>query len=185
MLYPSSISATLYTIGNGRRCWKFAYRCDASEATTTQPRLVHTRAICKPGRMASHAMQRQSRNQLRIAIVEDGLVGEHVLHHHLNVREVEGLPQRLVAHAAASCVRQVAILHMKSRVRETVEIAGVIVMQMRQDDVGHLLGVHADQRAVRPPDCAAGRAYGESLLPARIRNRPGSVQSLRRSTQTK
>ena len=34
---------------------------------------------------------------------------------------------------------------MKSRVRKTVEIARVIVVQMRQDDVGYLTGIHADQ----------------------------------------
>ena len=45
------------------------------------------------------------------------------------------MPHHAVAHAAPGRVAHLAVLQMKPRVGETIEIAGVVVMQMGDDDV--------------------------------------------------
>jgi hypothetical protein len=63
----------------------------------------------------------------------------------LNVFEVEGRSERLVAHASAGRVRHVAVLQMESRARKAIEIARMVIMKMGQNDVGHLIGIHLEQ----------------------------------------
>ena len=128
------------------------------------------------GRMPSDAMHSESGRQFRIALVEHGFAGEDVLHHGDNVADVEGRAQRRMTHAPASAVCHLAILQMKARIRETIEIAGVIVMQMGQDDVGHVGCIDADRRQrirrvaqqVALPSC--GRLLRESGV-----DQPGAV----------
>src|SRR5260370_11596127 len=50
-----------------------------------------------------------------------------------------------MAHAAAGARRHLAFLKVVGRVREKVEIAGVVVMHVRDDHVGHLRRVDADR----------------------------------------
>ncbi len=74
---------------------------------------------------------------------------------------------------------------MKARVGKPVEIPRVIVVQMRQNYVGDLLGVQPDQRQrVRRIPQQVTLAPSRPL-PARSRVSTRYVQSLRRSTQTK
>src|SRR5260370_14885732 len=51
-----------------------------------------------------------------------------------------------MAHAAAGAIRHLAFLNVVGRVREQVEIAGVVVMHVRDDHVGPLRGADADRR---------------------------------------
>ena len=99
--------------------------------------------------------------------------------------DIEWQPQQLMAHAPAGSISHLAILNVKTRIRETVEITRVIVMQMRQDHVGHLSGIDTDQRqrvrriAQQVALAPRRRFLGESRID------PGTCNRFRRSTQTK
>ena len=56
------------------------------------------------------------------------------------------MPQHAVAHAAPGRVAHLAVLQMKPRVGEAIEIAGVVVMQMGDDHVANGVGRHAEIR---------------------------------------
>ena len=56
------------------------------------------------------------------------------------------MPQHAVAHAAPGRVAHLAVLQMKPRVGEAIEIAGVVVMQMGDDDVLDRVGLDAEIR---------------------------------------
>ena len=114
-------------------------RDDDPAAARPNPRDLQAR------RMTADAVQGQPRHKLGVAIVEDSFVGIDVPQHHLNIFKVERAAKHLVAHVAAGRIGHVAILEMKARARQTVEIAGVIVMQMRDDDVGDLVGIDVEQ----------------------------------------
>lgn len=58
-------------------------------------------------------------------------------HHLRDVLDRERMSQQSVAHAAAGRVSHLALLKMEARVRKTIEIAGMVVMQMRHDDVAN------------------------------------------------
>src|SRR5450631_479738 len=56
------------------------------------------------------------------------------------------MPLRAKAHAAPGGVAHLAVLQMKSRIGEAIEIAGVVIMQMRDDDVLEAVGLYAETR---------------------------------------
>ena len=56
-------------------------------------------------------------------------------HHQRDMFDRERMPQQAVAHAAPGRVAHLAILQMEPRIGEAIEIAGVVVMQMGDDDV--------------------------------------------------
>ena len=56
------------------------------------------------------------------------------------------MPQHAVAHAAPGRVAHLAVLQMEPRVGEAIEIAGVVVVQMGDDDVLDRVGLDAETR---------------------------------------
>ena len=58
-----------------------------------------------------------------------------VAHHRRDMLDRKRMPQHAIAHAAPGRVAHLAVLQMEPRVGEAIEIAGVVVMQMRDDDV--------------------------------------------------
>ena len=75
------------------------------------------------------------------------------------------MPKQAVAHAAPGRVAHLAVLQMEARVREAVEIAGVVVMQVSDDDVADRLRGHAKtfqriDRIQRQLAGAQGRLFG-------------------------
>ena len=56
------------------------------------------------------------------------------------------MAQRAEAHAAPGGVAHLAVLQMKSRIGKAIEIAGVIVMQMGDDDVPDVVGLDPEAR---------------------------------------
>ena len=66
-----------------------------------------------------------------------------VTHHQRDVLDRKRMPEHAGAHAAPGGVAHLAILQMEPRMGETVEIAGVIVMQMGDDDVPDAVGLDA------------------------------------------
>ena len=85
--------------------------------------------------MAADPMQRHSgRNFAFVGMKRDALA-EHVAHHQGHMLHRERMPQRSETHAPPGGVAHLAILQVKPRVRKQIKIAGVVVMQMGNDDV--------------------------------------------------
>ncbi|MNL03266.1 hypothetical protein D3C87_1237970 [compost metagenome] len=100
-------------------------------------------------RVAADLEQFDAWQQLPIAFMEDHPVfidapdqGDHVLH---RVR----MPQGLKAHAAAGGVVHLVVLHMETRLRQAVQIARVIVVQVGEHHMLHIFGLHAQGRKRR------------------------------------
>ena len=85
--------------------------------------------------MAADPMQRDAGRDLAIAVMKGDALAVDVTHHQRHVIRRERMPQCAVAHAAPGGVAHLAVLQMKPRVGEAVEIAGVVVMQMGDDHV--------------------------------------------------
>ena len=78
--------------------------------------------------------------------MEGDALAEDVAHHQRHMLHRKRMPQRAKAHAAPGGVAHLAILQMKPRVRKQIEIAGMVVMQMGDDDVLDRLGRDAEAR---------------------------------------
>ena len=75
-------------------------------------------------------------------------------------------------HAAAGRVGHVAVLKMESRARDTVEIPGMVIMEMSHDDVTHTIGVNVEesQRVDRRSEKIAAPAGGGLLVESSVDN---------------
>src|SRR4030088_228767 len=91
-------------------------------------------------------MQRHARRDLAIAVVESNPFAEDVADHHRDVLHRKRMSQRAEANAAPGGVAHLAVLQMKPRLGKAVEIAGVVEMQMGDDDVLDAVGVDAKAR---------------------------------------
>ena len=102
--------------------------------------------------MAADAMHGHPGRDLAFAGMEGDAVAIDMPHHGRDVLDRERMPQHAVAHAAPGGVAHLAILQMKARIGEAVEIAGVVVMQMRDHDIPDAVGLDAKRGRARPPD---------------------------------
>ncbi|MNV46430.1 hypothetical protein D3C71_1382630 [compost metagenome] len=73
------------------------------------------------------------------AVVDAPDQRDHVFHR-------VGMAQRFKAHAAAGGIVHFAILHMKTRVGQQIQIARMVVMQVGQHHMLHVFGLHAQRR---------------------------------------
>ena len=96
--------------------------------------------------MAADAMHRHARRDLAVAGMEGDALAIDMADHRGDMLDRKRMPQHAVAHAAPGRVAHLAVLQMKPRVREAVEIAGVVVMQMGDDDVLDAVGLDAEIR---------------------------------------
>ena len=85
--------------------------------------------------MAADPVHGHVGRDLAFAGVEGDALAIDVAHHLRDMLDREGMTQESVAHAAPGRIGHLAILQVEARVGETVEIAGVVVMQMGDDDV--------------------------------------------------
>ena len=75
-----------------------------------------------------------------------------------DVLDLEGMRQPRISHVAPGGIGQLALLKMEARVRKPVEIAGMVVMQMGEDDI--LDRIHIDvERAERLHRTAQERPF--------------------------
>ncbi len=95
--------------------------------------------------MSADSVHGEAGGEFVIAVVECGALGIDVADHLKDVFEIERRTQHAMTHRAAGGERHLAILKMKARQREAVEIAGVIVMEMGDNDVGDAFGIDADE----------------------------------------
>ncbi len=96
--------------------------------------------------MAADPMQRDAGRDLAVAGMERHPLAEDMAHHQRDMLHRKRMPQRPKTHAAPGGVAHLAILQMKSRVRKQIEIAGVVIMQMSDDDVLDRIGQYAEAR---------------------------------------
>ena len=80
-------------------------------------------------------MHRHAGRDLAVAGMEGDALAIDMADHGRDVLDRKRMPQHAVAHAAPGRVAHLAFLQMKPRVGEAIEIAGVVVMQMGDDDV--------------------------------------------------
>ena len=96
--------------------------------------------------MATHPMQRHARRNFALAGMKGDALAEDVTHHQRDMFNRKRMPQRPETHAAPGGIVHLAILQVKTRIRKQVEIAGVIVMQMGNNDVLDIAGPDAEAR---------------------------------------
>jgi hypothetical protein len=73
-------------------------------------------------------------------------LAEDVTHHQRHVIHRKRMPQGAVAHAAPGGIAHLAVLQMKPGIGEAIEIAGVIVVQMGDDDVPDVVSLDPEGR---------------------------------------
>lgn len=120
------------------------------------------------GGMAAEAVHGEAGREFIIAVVEDGSFRIDVTDHLQDVFEVERRAEFAMGHQAAGGEGHFAILKMKAGDGKAVEIAGVVVVEMRDDYFGDAIGIDADEAQgidgmAKPFALAAdGRFIGEA-----------------------
>ena len=108
------------------------------------PPRAHPHALQAP-RVTADAVDADARRHLLRSVVEDHAAGEDLAHHRHHVFDLEGPADHLVTHAAPGGVRHLAVLQVVSRARKEVVVAGVVVVQVGDDDVLDLARIDADR----------------------------------------
>ena len=93
--------------------------------------------------MAADPMHGHAGGDLAIAGMKGDALAIDMAHHQRDMLDRKRMPEHAGAHAAPGRVAHLAILQMEPRMRKTVEIAGVIVMQMADDNVPDAVGLDA------------------------------------------
>ena len=91
-------------------------------------------------------MHRHAWRDFAVAGMEGDAFAVDMAHHRGDVLDRKRMPQHAVAHAAPGRVAHLAVLQMKPRVREAIEIAGVVIVQVGDDHVANRAGGHAEIR---------------------------------------
>ena len=100
--------------------------------------------------MAADQVQRYPRREFHVAVVKDDPSGIDVAHHlHYLIRLVGG-GEKAVRHVAPRRIHHFLILQVKARFGKEIEVADVIVMQVRDDDILHLVRIHPQFRQAFP-----------------------------------
>jgi hypothetical protein len=100
-------------------------------------------------RMAADRMQADTRCELDWPVVEPHSSREVQPYEADDILDFESPCEVLVPHVAAGRVVQLGFLQMKLRRREALEGAGVVVVQMGQDNILYRAGINSDQRQRR------------------------------------
>src|SRR5207245_4091974 len=96
-------------------------------------------------RVAAHMMHGDTRNDLGISIVELHLRAVNQAHHRKYSLQIVGMRKERLGHVTTRRKRHLALLEMKTCTRKQVQIARVVVMQMRDYDVFDLRAIDAQQ----------------------------------------
>jgi hypothetical protein len=124
----------------------------------------------KPVRMAADVVESEAGIQRVGRGPEADAVGEQPVDHRLDVLGGEGLAEFGVAHAAARAERQLALLDVEACPRKEIVVPGVIVVQVRQDDVLDQPGLDADpvEPVLSGPHDRPAALRGHAPVEARI-----------------
>src|SRR5713101_8852503 len=119
--------------------------------------------------MARSKMQRQPWGKIYIALVQFESALEVEPHHADDILLFEAMAEIRVAHMAPGGEGDFAFLEVEARVRQLVKVADVIVVQMRQNDIGDRIRVNIELSQ------ALDRTAQEPAFPARrgFRREPG------------
>src|SRR4051812_42811673 len=99
----------------------------------------------QPRRMTGCRVEGQARREFGVAMIEHDPARIVQPHHPADVLDLEGMRQPLIAHVTPGGISQFALLKMKSRRREAVEIADMVVVQMGEDHILDAIGVDAER----------------------------------------
>src|SRR6201996_8103687 len=94
--------------------------------------------------MSADPMHGHARSHFAVAGIEGDALAIDVTPHLRHVLDRKRMPQQPVAHAAAGRIGHFALLQVKARIGKAVEIAGMVVMQMRDDDILDSVGPNAE-----------------------------------------
>ena len=89
----------------------------------------------QPSGVTTNVMYRQARGDLRVAVMELHAPRVDVADHGHDFIDLVRMREKIDGHVAPRGVGQFAILQMKTRSWKQVEIANMIVMKMRDDDI--------------------------------------------------
>jgi len=95
--------------------------------------------------VAAEVVQRHAGGELVGALVEHHALAVDQAHHADHLLDLEAVRQVVVAHVAAGGELHLGVLQVEARLRELVEGADVVVVQVRDDHVAHLGGVDVEQ----------------------------------------
>jgi hypothetical protein len=118
---------------------------------------VHAYGL-KPRGVAADAVHADAGRDLLVAIVEHHAITEYQPHHAADVVGLVGAGEAVVAHVAAGRERHLVVLHVEGRLRERVEGADVIVVEMGDDDVLDPGRIHVEPASAPRPACATASA---------------------------
>ena len=96
-------------------------------------------------RMAAYMMHRQARRQFLHPVDEDDPVVIDLAQHVDHIVDRIGHVERLVPHVAAGGECHLAVLQIELRLGEVADRTGMVVMQVRDDDVLDLPCIDAQQ----------------------------------------
>lgn len=77
--------------------------------------------------------------------MKDRAAGVNFPHHLEHIFKIERFPKKVMAHGTPGGIRDLAILQVEARGRKSIEIARVIIMQMREDNVGDFIRIDIEQ----------------------------------------
>jgi hypothetical protein len=93
----------------------------------------------------ANVVQRDAGHERFIAIVKGDAAIEHLSDQRDHIVHLERDALVRMAHAAPGTVRHLAILKVVPRPRKQVVVAGMVVMEVADDDVGDLFGIDVDR----------------------------------------
>jgi hypothetical protein len=96
--------------------------------------------------MAADAMHRHTGRNLAVAGMKGNALAIDMADHLRDMLHRKRMPQDPVAHAAPGRIAHLPILQMEARTGKAVEIAGVIIVQVRDDNIPDICGAHPEPR---------------------------------------
>ncbi len=96
------------------------------------------------GAVAADLVQAQPLFEFGIAVMEDDTLGIDRTHHPHDILDVEGVADAGLAHVPAGREAHLRLLKVEAGLREEIEIAGMVIVEMRDDHVLHRPGIDAE-----------------------------------------
>ena len=134
--------------------------------------------------VAADMDQLDTGRELGIAVVELDASPVYAAHDVENVVHIVGVAHHVKRHVAPGGILQLLLLQVQARVGQQVNVAGMVVVQMRDDHVPHVVG-----RDAKPADGVDRTAQVVALAARRgLAEKPVSTRMVRSAfliTQTK
>ncbi len=100
-------------------------------------------------------------------------LGKYLSHHRHDIVRLEGNPDQRMAHVSTGRIRHFLVLQVISRVGKEIVVAAVVVVQVRHDDVGHILRLHANggQRLAHRLHDLTATLVGHGVIKTRVHHK--------------